>query len=63
MKRLEVAHVVLGLGAVSSFDVLDFFPSAQRGDLVVTPQLAVHGLVDDVGFEGANNTALPLPLH
>jgi hypothetical protein len=38
MKRLEVPHVVLDLGAGSSFDALDFFLSAQRGVLVVTPQ-------------------------
>jgi flagellar biosynthesis protein FlhG len=38
IKRLGVAHVVLDLGAGSSFNVLDFFLSAQRGVLVVTPQ-------------------------
>jgi MinD-like ATPase involved in chromosome partitioning or flagellar assembly len=38
IRRLGVAHVVLDLGAGSSFDVLDFFLVAQRGVLVVTPE-------------------------
>ena len=38
MRQLGVAHVVLDLGAGSSFNVLDFFLSAQRGILVVTPE-------------------------
>jgi flagellar biosynthesis protein FlhG len=38
MRQLGVAHAVLDLGAGSSFNVLDFFLSARRGILVVTPE-------------------------
>jgi len=38
IQNLGVGHVVLDLGAGSSFNVLDFFLAAQRGILVVSPE-------------------------
>ncbi len=38
IRSLEVDHVVLDLGAGTSFNVLDFFLSARKGVLVVVPE-------------------------
>jgi flagellar biosynthesis protein FlhG len=38
IKSLDVDHVVLDLGAGSSFNVLDFFLAASRGIVVTTPE-------------------------
>ncbi len=38
LRSLEVDHVVLDLGAGTSFNVLDFFLSARKGVLVVVPE-------------------------
>jgi flagellar biosynthesis protein FlhG len=38
IQSLEVDHVVLDLGAGSSFNVLDFFLAASRGIVVTTPE-------------------------
>lgn len=38
LKRLQVDHIVLDLGAGSAFNTLDFFLAADQGVLVVTPE-------------------------
>jgi len=38
IRKLDVDHVVLDLGAGSAFNVLDFFLAADRGILVVSPE-------------------------
>jgi flagellar biosynthesis protein FlhG len=38
VKKLEVDHVVLDLGAGSAFNVLDFFLAARKGTIVVVPE-------------------------
>jgi flagellar biosynthesis protein FlhG len=67
IKRLEVAHVVLDLGAGSSFNVLDFFLAAQRGVLVVTPEPTAienaYHFLKAAFFRSLNHAARQSPLR